>query len=245
LLTVDAVNEPRDVGIYLHSDLDEELTTLELVARNSYEHPRMPEAFHLDMSRQASDEARHARQILALMEPRGFRYGDFPINTGSYDGLYEFAPCPAGSEKELLWRMLIRQTFMEGLAIDSVAHDIERRRAAGQHDIARALSYILSDELFHAGSGQRWCKHLLGGDGEVLLQARYEAVLHYTTGAEALRERFVQDNLDKAMGELTLIEEGKRRRGAPQRPLNRGGRERADFSDDDILQVLSWGYATE
>ena len=107
--------------MFLHKELDEEYTTLELIARNSYEHPDMPWAFHRDMARQASDEARHAIMIRRLMTARGFRHGDFPLSTSSYDGIYAFEPCEAGSRKELLWRMLIRQTFMEGLAIDHLA----------------------------------------------------------------------------------------------------------------------------
>jgi len=174
LLPVDVIGEPRDVAMFLHSDLDEEYATLELIARNSYEHPEMPWQFHLDMARQASDESRHALLVSRLLEDRGYRYGDFPINPTSYDALYQFEPCEPGSQKEILWRMLIRQTFMEGLALDSFANEVRKREAAGQHDIAHAFDYILRDEVFHAESGLRWCKHLLGdeattrGRGEVL-----------------------------------------------------------------------------
>ncbi len=112
ILTVDSLRRPGEIGRFLHSDLDEEYTTLELMARNSYEHPDMPWQFHFDMARHASDEARHARLITRLLEERGFAYGDFAVNTSSYDGLYQFAPCEPGSRKELLWRMLNRQTFM-------------------------------------------------------------------------------------------------------------------------------------
>ena len=247
LLTADSVHDPRDVGIFLHSDLDEEYTTLELMARNSYEHPDMPWQFHVDMARQVSDEARHALMISQLMESRGFHYGDFPINIGSYDGLYQFEPCIPGSRKELLWRMLIRQTFMEGLALDSLALEVKRRSAAGQHDIVRTLDFILRDEAFHVASGLRWSAHLLGDDRRAVLQERYESLTYFTKRAEALRAAFVENNVEKAMGELAIIEEGKRRRGGkpPERTLNRKGRIQAGFSDDDILQVLMWGYATE
>ncbi|MBL0167793.1 MAG: DUF455 family protein [Propionivibrio sp.] len=247
LLAVDSIREARDVGIFLHSDLDEEFTTLELMGRNSYEHPDMPWQFHLDMARQVADEARHAQLMLQLLEARGFGYGDFPISTGTYDGLYQFEPCPPGSRKELLWRMLIRQTFMEGLALDSLARDIRRRTEAGHHDIARALDYILRDEVFHAGSGLRWSAYLLDGDRRAVLQERYESLTFYTTKAEAWRASFVETHVEEAMAELMMIEEGKRRRGGklPDRPLNRLGRQQAGFNDDDILQVLSWGYASE
>lgn len=247
LVPADPLRDPQGVGVFLHKELDEEFTTLELMARNSYEHPDMPWAFHRDMARQASDEARHAIMIMRLMHARGFRHGDFPLSTSSYDGLYEFAPCPAGGRQELLWRILIRQTFMEGLAIDNLAHEIERRRSVGQTDIAAVLEYILRDEVFHAQSGQRWSKELLGHDEKALLAAREDAMRFMTARAEAAREHFVMDNLDEAMGELAAVEAGKESRGgkSPDRPLNCIGRAQAGYSDDDIRQVISWGYATE
>jgi uncharacterized ferritin-like protein (DUF455 family) len=247
LLPVDPVHDPRDVGMFLHKELDEEYTTLELIARNSYEHPDMPWAFHRDMARQVSDEARHAIMIARLMTARGFRHGDFALSTSSYDGIYEFEPCKIGSRRELLWRMLIRQTFMEGLAIDNLAYEIGRRRSAGQTDVATVFEYILRDEVFHAQSGLRWSRELLGGDAQAVLEARDEAIGYFTQRAEAAREAYVLDNLDQALSELAAVQAGKARRGGklPERPLNRTGRVQAGYSDDDIAQILSWGYARE
>jgi Protein of unknown function (DUF455) len=247
LLPVDPVGDARDIGIFLHKELDEEVTTLELIARNSYEHPDMPWAFHRDMARQASDEARHAIMIARLMKARGFRHGDFPLTTSSYDGLYAFEPCEPGSRQELLWRMLIRQTFMEGLAIDNLVYEIERRRSAGQTDIACAFEYILRDEVFHARSGLRWSRELAGPEPNAVLQEREKAIRYFAGRAEAARERFVLENLDQAMGELAAVEAGKALRGGklPERPLNRTGRVQAGYTGDDILQIVSWGYASD
>ena len=244
LLPVDPVNDPRDIGMFLHKELDEEFTTLELVARNSYEHPGMPWAFHRDMLRQASDEARHAIMIERLLKARGFRHGDFTLTTSSYEGLYAFEPCEAGSRKELLWRMLIRQTFMEGLAVDNLAHEIDHRRSVGQGDIAAVFEYVLRDEVFHAQSGLRWSRELVGAQD--LVEARGDAIAYFTARAEAAREAFVLNHLDEAMGELAAIEAGKERRGGkPLRPLNRTGRLQAGYTGDDIRQVVSLGYATD
>lgn len=245
LLPVDPLNDPQDVGMFLHKELDEEFTTLELIARNSYEHPDMPWAFHRDMARQASDEARHAIIITRLMTARGFRHGDFPLSTSSYDGLYEYEPCEAGSRRELLWRMLIRQTFEEGLAIDNLAYEIDRRRSAGQTDIATALEYILRDEVFHAQSGLRWSQQLAGPDAQAARREREQAIRYLSERAEAAREDFVIENLDDAMSELATVQAGKQGRGGkpPERPLNRTGRAQAGYSDDDIVQVVSWGFA--
>lgn len=245
LLPADPLHNPNDVAILLHKEIDEEFTTLELMARNSYEHPSMPWNFHRDMGRQASDEARHARMIERLMHARGIRHGQFEISTASYDGLYEFEPCKKGSRKELLWRILIRQTFMEGLAVDHLAFDIERRKRAGQGDIAHVFDYILRDEVFHAQSGQRWSRELLGSANASLVEARREAFDYFTAHAEAARERFVMENPDAAMTELAAIEAVKAARGAarPERPLNRVGRGQAGYSEDDIDQIIAWGFA--
>ncbi len=247
LLPVDPVHDARDIGMFLHKELDEEFTTLELIARNSYEHPDMPWAFHRDMARQASDEARHAIMITRLMTARGFRHGDFTLTTSSYDGIYQFEPCAAGSRRELLWRMLIRQTFMEGLAIDNLAYEIEHRRSVGQTDIASVFEYILRDEVFHAQSGLRWSQELVGSDPQAVLQERGEAIGYFTARAEAARESFVMGNLDQAMSELAAIQAGRESRGGklPERPLNRTGRAQAGYTDNDILQIVSWGYAVD
>src|SRR5262249_35466090 len=50
LLPRDPMSNPRDIAMLLHKELDEEFTTLELMARNSYEHPSMPWNFHRDMA---------------------------------------------------------------------------------------------------------------------------------------------------------------------------------------------------
>lgn len=247
LLPADPLHNPSDLAIFLHKELDEEFTTLELMARNSYEHPSMPWNFHRDMARQASDEARHARMIGRLMQARGIRHGQFEISVASYDGLYEFEPCERGSRKELLWRMLIRQTFMEGLAVDHLASDIKRRKLAGQSDIAHVFEYILRDEVFHAQSGLRWSREILGSDHASLVEARRDAFEYFTSRAEAARERFVMDNLDAAMAELAAIEAVKAACGSKrsETPLNRIGRKQAGYGEDDINQIVTWGFAND
>jgi hypothetical protein len=93
----------------------------------------------------------------------------------------------------------------------------------------------------------RWSGYLLGDDRRAILQERYEAVTYFTTAAEAQRERLAITHPEKVMEELDILEEAKRRRGGkpPEHPLNRLGRLQAGLNDDDILQVLSWGFATE
>ena len=53
--------------------------------------------------------------------------------------------------------------------------------------------------------------------------------------------------LDRQMGELTAVQAGKLQRGGtrPDHPLNHTGRAQAGYTDEDIRQVVSWGYASE
>ena len=247
LLPADPLHDAADIAMFLHKEMDEEFTTLELLARNSYEHPSMPWQFHRDMARQVADEARHARMIGRLMQARGVCHGQYKISTASYDGLYEFEPCERGSRNELLWRILIRQTFMEGLAIDHLALDIGRRKRLGQSDIAHVFEYILRDEVFHAHSGLRWSHDLLGSDHASVLEARREAFSYSTARAEIARERFVMENLDAAMAELAAIEAVKKSRSGTRQttPLNAIGRKQAGFNEDDLDQVIVWGFASD
>ena len=44
--------------------------------------------------------------------------GDFPVNTIGYESIYEFPEAEHGSRRELLWRLLLRETYQEGMALD-------------------------------------------------------------------------------------------------------------------------------
>ena len=99
----------------LHENIDAEVCTMELFARCSYEHPDLPEAFHRDMSRQSSDESRHAAACVALAKHYGVPHGTWATSSDVYRFHYEFARCAPGSRRELLWRMLLRSTFQGGL----------------------------------------------------------------------------------------------------------------------------------
>src|SRR5262249_35896833 len=71
----------RTAAAMLHENIDAEITTMELFARCSYEHPELPEAFHRDMARQTSDESRHARGCLELAKAYGMPHGSLPTST--------------------------------------------------------------------------------------------------------------------------------------------------------------------
>src|SRR5262249_46093647 len=145
LIPEDALTDPKGMGLFLHNLINGEYTTMELVSRCLYEHPDLPPPFQMHLARQASDEARHAQTLEGAALHDGVNYCDYPIYTLTYEGYYEFAPCPPGSKRELLWRLLIRGTIDEGLALDDFAYQVKCREHLGQPLLADLFRYLLAD----------------------------------------------------------------------------------------------------
>lgn len=241
-IPIDANRSGRDIAIGLHRNLDGEYTTMELVARNSYEHPDMPWNFHLEALRHASDEARHAVMVERLMAGYGVRYGDFPVNTIGYESIYEFEHVEPGSRQELLWRLLLRQTFQEGMALDSLQFEIRRREHLGQPRHAEVFEFLLADEVFHAESGLRWSTWILQGDLEAVRAERERAVTAWGTELDRRRQAFVERHPERAIDEIARLEEAERRRDLPfDMTVNVRARLEAGYTQEDLAQVVAWG----
>lgn len=245
-LPLDSLRDPAGIGLFLHNNINEEYTTLELVSRNSYEHPDLPWTFHLAMARQAADEARHARVLERLAAGYGVRYGDYPISVATYDLLYQFAPCPPGSLRELLWRLLLRSTYQEGLAIDDLAYEVRKRQFLGQPELARAFNYILVDEIFHVENGLKWSR-LLSEQLHLDVLAERDAARDYYLALENhSRLQFIVRNPERAIAEAQRLQAALDRYDLPfARELNVQLRTLAGFSDAEIQQVRDWGIYPE
>jgi uncharacterized ferritin-like protein (DUF455 family) len=230
----------KDTGLFLHNFLNEEFATLELVARNSYEHPEMPWAFHRDAARHAADEARHAEMFMRALPAYGVRYGDYPIYTYSYEGEYEFPGTGAtpGSSRELLWRILLRQVVHEGLALDSTPFEIRKREYLKQPELARLFSYILADEVFHAGSGVKWSHYLVSGDEGEFQRERNAAYSHYAARLKDRRLTWGASHIrEAAEEERQLAELAQHHRFPFKMEVNIAARKRAGFSEEDIRRA--------
>jgi uncharacterized ferritin-like protein (DUF455 family) len=238
----DILRDRKGIGIFLHNNINEEYATLELSGRNSYEHPDMPWEFHLSVSRHVDDEARHAQIQERLAARYGVRYGDYPFSVTHYDMLYAFDCCEAGSKRELLWRLLLRMTYHEGLALDSNAFEIERRNYLGQQDIARVFHYLLADEISHVENGIRWSRALAEKHHYDILEERNTARNYYLAKESHERLRFIVKHTERAISEARNLVAAQQSNALPFAiKLNLHLRRQAGFSDADIQQVQDWG----
>jgi uncharacterized ferritin-like protein (DUF455 family) len=241
--------DPEETCKSFHGNTDEEITTMELFARCSYEHALdMPATFHHNMARQVADESRHALACIELMAEYGHKYGDYPISTGVYDFHYQFELCEPGSRRELLWRLLLRSTLQEALSLDGFVLQIKKREYNHQSRIARLLESVMSDEVFHVNSGLRWSRYICDGNEERVLNERDQAHSYYASQAQQLRKEYVLANPERAIAEVDFVRRSTRavRRRYPfslEIQINREARRAAGFSEAEIDQVLEWGYA--
>jgi uncharacterized ferritin-like protein (DUF455 family) len=248
IVPIDRWMDRNGIGLAMHNQLHGEYTTMELASRNFYEHPDMPAAFGLDMARQAADEARHALIFEELAAEHDVRYEDYPIYTLTYDGYYEFGGgVPAGSREELLWRLLVRGTIDEGLALDDLRFQIQGREYFNQTHISDRLRYVLSDEMFHVQAALKWTRYLCGND-ESRARSERDRVRRFVENMLNVRrlqfERSYPEKV-KAEREYASLAAAAVRRLPPlpsSRRLNVQHRKLVGYSEEDLRQVVDWKY---
>ena len=208
----------------LHGICAGEMQAMEAAGRTLFDFPDAPWEFQLDMARQVWDESRHAEIYMKLLEYVGSYLGEFP-------------------ESEVLWsctqvddpacRVAGINRGLEGLACDVFEQLIRLAQKMGDPVIERAVDYVLADEITHVRMGSKWMRKLTEGDPERLKRA-----LDFQENI---------DNLFNFQGGRTT------QAGAPQAPLDVGGREidfdatltiarearlLAGFTDEEIERLL-------
>jgi uncharacterized ferritin-like protein (DUF455 family) len=235
-------HEDHNVAGELNENVIAELCALELLCRASYEHPDQAWSWHMALARHIVDEARHAAIFRRLLAQRGYDEDQLTHHATNYELSYEFPECETGSKRELLWRLLMLCTVLEGLAIDKIPPEIATLDWLGQHDIARALDYISTDELYHAENGLRLTRQLCQQLGLDPLVERERVHGRFFGRQLQLRERYLAADPGRAALEIEMME-GPDPDGVPFSSRTEVAlRKRASFSDADLEQVRRWGY---
>ena len=140
-------------AVLLHALAHIEFNAINLALDAVWRFPSMPEAFYIDWSKVAAEEARHFSMLSARLAEFGHAYGDFP----AHDGLWEMAERTRG---DVLARMALVPRTLEARGLDA-APPIRRRLAqAGDHASAAILDIIRHDEIGHVLIGNHWFRHL-------------------------------------------------------------------------------------
>ena len=232
----------EDLSGELNDNVMAELSALELLCRSSYEHPGQPWSVHLAMARHATDEARHAAIFRRMLKVNGIDESTLPQHGANYEYSYEFPECQPGSERELLWRLLILCTVLEALAIDKLPVEIGGRDFVGQVDFARALDYIAADELFHTENGLRLTRRLCERLNLDPMLERERVHGRFFGRQRDVRTEYLEADPARAAAEIAFLE-APDPDGVPYDSRTEVElRLRASFTMDECEQVERWQY---
>jgi uncharacterized ferritin-like protein (DUF455 family) len=211
----------------MHGMLDNEMHAAEISGRNSYEFPRMPWDFHIDMARVVWDEIRHSEETMKHLQDLGGRVGMYPIVPGNF--AYRI-------QLDLLHRLqdLHRRGELGGL--NGLLKSRNTFREMGDETGALMFDFIQADETRHVAIGNRWVKWLLHDD-QADLKALADEVELQRQNHDARVAHLVKAALGDAGESDGPIQASE---GEPT-PVNVISLRIAGFSEEEIAELVQKG----
>jgi len=155
---------------FLHRQLNEELNSLEIAARNLVDFPDEEWELRMAIARQCADEARHAIAFRRLLEARGGWLGRFPVLN------FQFRIMT--SIPSLIGRLAVANRSFEASGIDAIQDGIESSRRKDDVEFTTLFDAQLADEVQHVRFANFWVKKLIQRDGARAVMALARAVAH-------------------------------------------------------------------
>lgn len=149
----------------------------------------LPRAFFDDWVSVGDDEARHFAMLQARLAAHGAAYGDLP----AHDGLWQAAE---ETRHDLMARLAVVPMVLEARGLDVTPAMIGRLTGAGDHESARVLQTIYTEEKDHVAAGARWFAFLCERRGEAPEAAFHRLVKRHFRGA--LKPPFNRQARDEA-----------------------------------------------
>src|SRR5215471_6133136 len=203
----------------LHRHMNNETTSLEIAAQCLADFPDAPWDLRMQLARQAWDESRHVTALhRRLREIGGFK-GEFPVANFEWT-----VTCMLDS---LIGRLTLQNRTFEAGAMDLMARLPGKWRDAGDVETADLLDSIAADEIQHVRFGNQWIRKLTSEDKRLLFK-----VAHAVRFLAQVNAAFAP-----APGETNVFGEVIANAGQVA-PINAADRELAEFSDEEIAEVL-------
>lgn len=204
----------------LHRHMNNEVGSLEIAAQCLVDFPDAPWELQMQLARQAADESRHVEGLSRRLHALGGFKGEFPI--------FNFEWCVTNTQDTIAARLAIQNRTFEAGQMDLLGGLRNAWRDAGDAETAELLESILADEVNHVRFANRWIRGLAADDGRVLLKV-------------AMAIRFLAEA--NAAG-LSAAPAGRGETAAANHAgmgTNVDDRRNAEFSDDEIAEILRQG----
>ncbi len=204
----------------LHRHMNNEIGALEIASRCLTDFPDAPWQLRLQLARQASDEARHARALYQRLLEIGGRKGEFPVANFEW-GVTTLIGNLAG-------RLAVQNRTFEAGLIDLLGVLKTAWRGAGDDRTAEILDSILADEINHVRFANQWIREMARGNPATLMQV-------------ARAVRFLDEtiaSLAPAVGDTNAVGEVVTRERVLPPAVNVVDRLAADFTEAEVHAVL-------
>jgi uncharacterized ferritin-like protein (DUF455 family) len=142
----------------LHSIAHIEFNAINLALDAVWRFAGLPPAYYDDWLRVAAEEAIHFGLLVARLRAHGVAYGDFD----AHNGLWEMAEKTAG---DVLARMALVPRTLEARGLDASPAVRAKFDAAGDTASVAVIDIILTDEIGHVATGNRWFRHVCAQRG--------------------------------------------------------------------------------
>ncbi len=132
----------------LHTDVNNEIQSLEIAAQTLVDFPTAPWALRMELARQCWDETRHAQMCRDRLEAKGGYLGEFPIINQEWGVVCRFDSLAA--------RLAVQNRLFEGGSLDVMQALVGLWNELGDTDTSEVTDAIMADEIRHVGFGNEW-----------------------------------------------------------------------------------------
>jgi len=143
---------PTGHAALIHSIAHIEFNAIDLALDCVWRFHGMPEAFYLDWTKVAIEEAKHFQMLEDHLRTQGHRYGDFPAHTGLW------TMCENTAE-DIIARMALVPRTLEARGLDAtplIQAKLTKVGTAAALEAHGLLAIILREEVGHVATGNRW-----------------------------------------------------------------------------------------
>ena len=176
-----SVSTPEGLAALMHALAHIEFNAINLAADIAWRFPGMPDAFYLDWTKVAREEADHFGLLSDRLAELGFAYGDFPAHNALWDMAEK-------TRHDLLARIALVPRTLEARGLDASPAIRNKLAGVGDRRGAEILDIILRDEIGHVAIGNHWYGVLCAERG--LDPVATYAALALAHGAPRLRGPF-------------------------------------------------------
>ncbi|TAF86880.1 MAG: DUF455 family protein [Curvibacter sp.] len=152
---------PAGHAALMHSIAHIEFNAIDLALDCVWRFAGMPDRFYRDWLLVATEEAKHFSLLEEHMSALGYQYGDFPAHTGLW------TMC-ANTAEDIIARMALVPRTMEARGLDAtplIQAKLSKVGTPAALEAQAILEIILSEEVGHVATGNRWYRWLCDQHG--------------------------------------------------------------------------------